>query len=161
MTLGRGGPSLYVSSHLSQLYGDSGMPTSPHALRFDSSGAVVNGAAAPSRQDMDQPTPLQKNLAQLARGGIPGMSTALLSGAAVTNGASPVEGPDHLGRLRASTRSSAGNEPVLANKPSMASFATSSPSPYQGSTLSRNASVANTISGRLSRFGSMLGRKER
>lgn len=171
MTLGRGGPSLYAPGHLSQMYGGAGMngtPGSPHALHFDSQGALVpglnglgggaNGAGRP-----DQPTPLQRNLAQLARHGIPGMSTALLSGgggigggssAGINGGGSPF---DHT-----PSKSALGSDPVLVGKPSMASFNTGSPgAAYQQSMISRNASVANTISGRLSRFGSMLGRKDR
>lgn len=172
MTLGRGGPSLYVNAHLSQLYGSSTTPTSPHALHFDLNGSIVQtGINGGVRRDQDsQPTPLQKNLAHLARSGIPGMSHALLSGSAGANGSPAsiqlngsgyhVDTPDN-GMIGVGRRplGSGADAPLLLGKPSTASFSTyMSPKkgPYQHSTVSRNASVANSIGGRLSRFGSLL-----
>jgi hypothetical protein len=170
MTLGRGGPSLYANAHLSQLYGAGS--NSPHGLHFDVNGGIVpNGAgvnSASARGDLDsQPTPLQRNLAQLTRSGIPGMSSALISGALANspiavNGAATV---DSLNMSRGQSKSPLGAEhPSLAGKPSIASFATASPKggkQYQQSTISRNASLTNTISGRLSRFGSILRKGDR
>lgn len=171
MTLGRGGPSLYVNAHLSQLYGST--PTSPHALHFDLNGSIVQtGINGGVRRDQDsQPTPLQRNLAHLARSGIPGMSHALLSGSAAVNG-SPASTQMNGSGYHVDTpeshrpsKSALGTDsPLLLGKPSTASFSTfMSPKkgPYQQSTLSRNASVANSIGGRLSRFGSLLRGGER
>ena len=170
MTLGRSGPSLYANARLSQLYGPSSSPQ--HGLHFDVNGGIVpNGMGmnpASARRDVDsQPTPLQRNLAQLARNGIPGMSSALISGASLNspiavNGAATTESLD---MSRGQSKSPLGTErPLLVGKPSIASFTTASPKggkQYQQSTLSRNASVANSISGRLSRFGSILRKGDR
>lgn len=163
MTLGRSGPSLYANAHLSQLYGANS--SSP---QFDVNGGIVpNGMSASARRDLDsQPTPLQRNLAQLARSGIPGMSSALISGGPMNspvtvNGAPTAESLD---TSRAQPKTPLGTErPLLVGKPSVASFSTTSPKggkSYQQSTISRNVSVANTI-GRLSRFGSILRKGDR
>lgn len=172
MTLGRGGPSLYANAHLSQLYGAGS--SSPHGLHFDVNGGIVsngvgvNSTSASARRDLDsQPTPLQRNLAQLARSGIPGMSSALISGS-LPNSPIAVNGTitvDDLDMSRVQSKSPLGAErPTLAGKPSVASFAPASPKggkQYQRSTISRNASLTNTISGRLSRFGSILRKGDR
>lgn len=165
MTLGRGGPSLYANPHVSQLY--AATPGSPHALQFDVNGAIIpssmNGAM---RRDQDTQTPLQRNLAHLARNGIPGMSHALLSGSVTASPGSIVNGSGyHVDTPETGHRPSRiGQEPTrLVGQPSTASFSTllSPRRTYQHSTISRNPSIANTISGRISRFGSLLRRGDR
>lgn len=174
MALGRGGPSLYVNNSQFSPYNGGPTPTSPHALHFDLNGAIVqkglNGQAAGTNSE-PQVTPLQRNLAHLARSGIPGMSHALQASSSAgasssigINGSGPLDASD-LGRRPSRAPLGPLNEsPVLMAKPSMASFSTMmSPKkgPYQQSTMSRNASVANSIGGRLSRFGSILRKGDR
>jgi len=124
MAVSRGAPSLYASSHLSQPYSDaSTIHAQPHTQ-----------------------TPLQKNLAHLARHGMNGMS--LTSDVGSSSSATPA--PHHA-------KSPSSSDPAL-----IVGSPTGAQNGYPVSTFSRGTSLAgaaNSISERLSRFGSILRRE--
>lgn len=187
MALGRGGPSLYdASNHIAQLYGagSPGVPPVPRMPHLGDAFGSGGGQASPyggGESPGMAATPLQRNLAQLARHGIPGMSNGLLSSASSTGAGLGVQSVGNLagtasvnGGGMLDTRRGSKSSPLLDNDSGVMKHSHSqsfsnggSPAPtsgggvghngngggYQNSLLSRNAS---SIGGRLSRFGSML-----
>lgn len=184
MALGRGGPSLYdASNHIAQLYGAGGLaastPRMPHlGDGFASGGGLVQTSHSGGESTGNVATPLQRNLAQLARHGIPGMSSGLLSstssaagisgqGTGNAAGAGSVNGVMDARRGSKSSPLLDNDSGVVKHSQSFSNGGSLSPAGgvnsntngngggggYQNSLLSRNAS---SIGGRLSRFGSML-----